>query len=596
MMDVMNMHPSHNSQEKRNTAQNKLPNWLAIAIVVLVLASILFRLLLTETAGFIMDELVDVNLAYQVGNGLKIYQDVLWERTPLMTYILSWVISDAESSLAAVLAARKVMWLASGILFFLVYMGGRRICGGLSALAAPLMLLSFSTFLDRAIRVRADLISTLLATPALLLLMAPRLGPLSQACAGLCLGLAFITTQKAAYFVLAFALGLICRVLFETRFGLVSLKRILGYGFVSALCFFVPVLVLGFFMSQSGRLHVFLEQCFFGATDMGLVNQTYSSTRLFVGQTVSRNPLFWGLGIAGMAILISEAIKEWRKQQPIANSASAAGLALGTWTFAMLVAISFHTVKFPYLFLNVSVCLALCAALPLARSLEAASGRPWDWTHWSLAIGAFFCLVFAPYTHHARNMRSAHFHRVAAVMARVDLITTPQDHVLDGIGIATIRRKATPYSFTARWYNDRQAGADYPVLGYLKQKKPVVAIMNYRLDRLEPAERAFIDKYYIQDWANIHVLGANAQHPGGEPGRHRIHILASHPYAVLARDRSKLRLDGKVPKGIEVLSAGEHELVIEGEPQDVTIKYLPSVKIAPPRPVPAGNLFPGYDQ
>ena len=90
------------------------------------------------------------------------------------------------------------------------------------------------------------------------------------------------------------------------------------------------------------------------------------------------------------------------------------------------------------------------------------------------------------------------------------------------------------------------------------------------------------------------MVGKIVSHKGPEPTREKIDLLSSAKYAILAKDRKKIRLDGKIPSPFELLVAGNHEIEIVGENQRVELKYYPAVANLPPPPQNKINLFPTY--
>ena len=162
---------------------------------------------------------------------------------------------------------------------------------------------------------------------------------------------------------------------------------------------------------------------------------------------------------------------------------------------------------------------------------------------------------------------------------------------------AAKRLKKCPFlldHYTARWFDERRAGANYDIIGPLKKTEPKILIWNYRMNRLRDSEKAFLNAHFIQDWANIYVVGADILHKGPETTRKRINLLSTAKYAVLARNREKIHIDGKIAKPVELLTAGDHEVVIAGESQKIQLKYFPAVIIHSPPQRNIFQLFPSY--
>jgi hypothetical protein len=587
-----------NSISDKQNNNPKYHQWIVFGIICLCLISLHSRWIMTERLPFLMDELVDTQIAYQVGKGSKIYSELEWKRTPLMTYFISTITKSKKNSFSAAILARKLMWFGTVIIFFLTYFIARKVQGSLIAILALLLLFGFTTFLDRSIRIRADLVSTLFSLPALLVLVCHGLHPLFLGLAGFFLGLAVLTTQKAVYFVVAFGVALVGKQIILFGLNVQSMRKIGMNSLIATAGFALPIISFLALILFSGRMEQFLAQCFFHAAKAGLISDTYSYTTGYLWQTVLRNPTVWCLGLAGIFILLFEGIKnkgnpslEEKKTETIGP-----GIALSLWTLSMLVLILQHTVKFPYLYLNIAPSLAICASLPLGRIIFfiITQKRRLNWTHIVSAVLGLFLLLILPFFHHKKNLNIDLIKAQSAIMNRVDSITSQEDAVFDGIGIAVTRKKATPYSMTKRWSDERKAGANYNIIKSLKKTQPKVLIWNYRMKHLRKDERVFIDSHFVLDWANVYVVGTTIFQDGPNPTKKTINLLSSSEYAILATDRQKIRIDGNIPGPVEFLTAGDHEVVIDGEGQKLQLKYFPAVKILPPPPQKRFNLFPSY--
>jgi hypothetical protein len=582
----------------KHNINSKYYKWIFFGIICLGLISLYSRWIMTERLPFIMDELVDTQIGYQVGKGFKIYSELEWERTPLMTFLISAITKSAKNSVSTVILARKLMWFGTAIIFLFTYLIARKVHGSFIAIIAILMLLGFTTFLDRSIRVRADLFSTLFSLPGLWVVVCHSLHILFFGVAGFFLGLAVLTTQKALYFVVAFAVALVGKQIILSGLDALSMKKIGLNSLIATAGFAVPILSFLLWIHFSGRMEQFLDQSFFHAAKIGFVADTYRDTWRFFWQTVSRNSVIWCLGLVGIFILLFEGIQNKGNSSLEKNKDEilGPGIALSLWTLSMLVLILQHTVKFPYLYLNIAPSLAICASLPLGRIifLIIKSKRQLNWTHIVSALSGVFLLLVLPLLHHKKNLKVDLIQVQSAIMDRVDSLTEPVDAVFDGIGLAVTRRKATPYSITARWKDERKAGAKYEIIESLNKSRPKVLIWNYRMNRLRKDERAFLYTHFVLDWANVYVVGTTIFHKGTTITRKTINLLSSSEYAILARDRQRVRLDGKIPGPVAFLKAGNHEVTIEGESQKLQLKYFPAVKIPPPAPQKQFRLFPSY--
>jgi len=575
-------------------------------ITILCVLSLEVRWYLCRQLPFIMDELVDTQLAIQVSRGAVMYLDRPYERMPLMTLILARLHDPADGSFDSVLAARTFFWVVMLWISLGTAWVGRRFGGWTSALVASGLLLGFSSFLERAVRVRADALSTAAALPALIVLTASRLRLPALFAAGLGLGLAWITTQKAVYFVGAFAFALLARHFREE--GWRRTRLLVGRIATAVAGFALPCTGIVLWASNRGALRPFLEQTLQQGAYVGLSASTYSFTWGFVRQTLERNPGFWLLGLMGAVWLLVVSLR--RRPQSVDSSADPVAearelteggvgpaVALGTWTVIMVVAILQHTTKFPYVFLNLSPALAACGAVAVHRLLPAVWGTGIPRWRTALAMTAGTgLLVVLPVAHHVRALGHELIWRQKLLMDRIDALTEPEDAVFDGIGIAVTRRKATPYSMTARWHQERRRGADYPVIEHLRRSRPKIAVRNYRLRSLAAHEKEFIGSHFVHDWANLGVVGAVAVHAGPEPTETEIDLLASARYVVEADDLERISVDDRPVQPVVDLEAGTHRVRIEGPARRVVFRFAPSVEIPPPTPLPPFPLFPSYSQ
>jgi lipoprotein signal peptidase len=548
-----------------------------------------------------MDELVDIQIAHQLSEGSDLYKDYKWIRTPLLNYAIALTVGTGRNSFETAVSARKLMWIATVIIFVLTYLIARQVHHKTIALLAFILLCSFTTFLDRSIRVRADVLSTLLSMPALWIVVCPTFPPTLMLLAGFFLGLAVLATQKAIYFVLAFGVALIGREFSLHGFSRQSLTNLTQKILLSFSGFLVPIVLFVIWLHQTNQLAPFIDNGFFHAVEAGLANQTYKeSTKIFLKLTLLRNLALWYLGLFGIVLHFKLGIRNQKKNQiePGKMNGYSSYIALSLWMMTLLILIVQHNAKFPYVFINIAPSIAICASLPLYHILLFLFKEQKGFLYYRnliLTMVILLCIFIPPAYRHFTNLRNDPLMAVQqAIMNRVDSITQKNDAVFDGIGIAVTRKKATPYSITARWYNERRSGNDYNIVNKLKETMPKVMIWNYRMRRLTKEEKEFVLDNFISDWANVFIVGKKIRHEG--PGRTKktVNLLSSAEYVVFAEYRHKIRIDGHIPDSVIFLSAGDHEVIVDGQNQDIRLIYLPAVKkpLAPEKPF---SLFPSYE-
>lgn len=565
--------------------------WALLITALLIILSLETRWFLTTQLPFLMDELVDTQLAVDVDRGADLYVDRPWERMPLMTWILAGLHDADSSSFEAVIAGRRLMWIVTAVTLLGTWFVARRICSPLASAGVILLLVGFSNFLERSIRVRADSLSTMWSLGALYAVTAPRLRARELMLAGASLGLAFATTQKAAYFIVAFVFSLGFRRWAEGFRGRNWVRRVAIDGALSSFALTIPLGGLIAFMGLQYSLGPFLQQTLVYGAEVGLSAETYAGTWKFLVSTILRNPGFWCLGFVGAIVTVWKALDRPRNGSPTVPEGAA-----GAWTIVLFLLILQHTTKFPYVFLNLAPGLAVCGGITLAAATRWAvlPIRRIDWRHLIWSTGFFVLLLLLPAIFYFRAFAGDLLWWQKAIMDRVDEITQPEDAVLDGIGMATTRRKAATYSLTARWFDERRAGRYGDFLEQVVESEPPVMILNYRLKGLPPAESAFLKRRYVPDWSNVWVAGATIHHPGGHRTKEMVDLIATGDYAILAEHPAGVRVDGVSVESVERLGAGEHEVAIEGREQTVILKYAGAVRYPPPPSQPVISLFPSY--
>jgi hypothetical protein len=151
------------------------------------------------------DELEAIHTAWKVLHGERIYVDFFQHHHPALYYVLAAVIAACGETAAAILACRLVsLFCLAGILGF-TFAIGRRLSGTLTGTWAVLLLLPINFFSERGIDVRPDVPQTLFGMAAIWLAlgMIRRRSVARGVLGGICLGIAFLFTQKAVFTIAA---------------------------------------------------------------------------------------------------------------------------------------------------------------------------------------------------------------------------------------------------------------------------------------------------------------------------------------------------------------------------------------------------------
>ena len=568
-------------------------------LIGLCLISLVARFYMTEKLPFVMDELVDTQIACQLEKGSDLYKDYVWVRTPLLNYLIASTVGNGNNSFYTAVSARKVMWLLSLIIFILTFSISRQLHNLPIAITSVAFLASYTTFLDRSIRIRADLLSTLLSLPALWVLLSKKPSNYLFGLAGMFLGIATLSTQKAIYFVIAFGIALLGREL--TLYGLNKrfLSEFLKKTILSSLGFFIPIIIFIIWLNVTDQFHQFVYDGIKHAGNAGLFNNTYKeATKVYLKQTIIRNPGIWFFSIVGMILYVLNGIRKNDQNINIVEyDKKHSYIALSLWMLSLMILVFNHKVKFPYVFLNLSPSLAICAAFCFVYFMTNIGGVKLKNTslfYYAVLFLSSLVVIIPAINRHYENLKdNALIVAQRAIMHRVDDLTALDDYVFDGIGMAVTRRKATPYSMTARWFNERKRRLEYDIIKWLKTNKPIVMILNYRIKYLDLNEKTFISDNYLRDWANVFVVGKRISHMGDDITQKNIDVLAPAVYAIIADYRENVLIDGKTPESTMILNAGSHEVIIRGAKQEIIIKLNSAVKNPLPFQKPF-RLYPSY--
>jgi len=274
---------------------------LATALAAFVLWGL--RLPLVTVLPFNLDECCEVAQAGRVARGEVPYSSE-WvnPKTPLLHLYLAPLFGLSSAGGDVVLYARLAMVPWALVMVVAVALCARRLWGPRAAALAALSLCSCSTFIDRSLRVRTDMVAAALWALALVWLIVPGEGRSAQegrrrivevAGAGLVLGAAFLVTQKAAYFVLAGGLVLLLTrssrdlVVFAGAAGAVTLGVLGGLSLYGG---------LGFRPFQSVFLH---------AATVGM--RGFYRTSHWAVMALEESPFFWGGAVVGLAAMVVHA-------------------------------------------------------------------------------------------------------------------------------------------------------------------------------------------------------------------------------------------------------------------------------------------------
>ncbi|MCP5403108.1 MAG: hypothetical protein H6917_12075 [Novosphingobium sp.] len=354
------------------------------------------------------------------------------------------------------------------------------------SLLIVLVLLSFSTFMERIFRTISEPLAVFFAVGALLTVLRGNLDrrtPLFLA--GVLAGLSFLATQKAVYFDVALGIALLGDAILARR-PLQGIRR--GVWLVAG--WMVPAVAYCLLFGGTNPLPV-IENLFLAPLDMATRGgaEVYGGLRHYVWQTLSRNVVLYVACFAGVAVAMAR----------IAILARPARLAL-IFTVVTTGLVFAHSEPWPYVFIMALPFLALWSLKAFDLLPSAGPSRRLA----LIALAASVVLSFATNLHYLRFDNRAQLD----LTARADAILRSGDGYFDGIGMLPNRRESTPL-----WLDRRrilftlEQGKESEAYRALRDSPPRVILWSYRLDAIQPVIDPLLQHRYVTVSPNIRMVG-----------------------------------------------------------------------------------------
>jgi hypothetical protein len=404
-------------------------------------------------------------------------------KTVLYAYVYDVARLVTHGSNSLMRAARLETLLAVMVMLALLWVACRALTMTTNeVLFAFCVLFSVSDFMEHVFTIRADSIELLAIVAAFAVLCRGNvLSHRRQFVAGILLGLAFLTTQKAAYACFAAGVAIVVAVFLTARVRDVVMA---GAACLSGFALALAVYVIAF-----GGPHVFTAMIG-PAAEFGLHGgRAYPTIRTFVWRTLSRNAVAYLLCAIGMIVAASR----WRTSSPQRRLALVFSAIFAGLLFA-------HTQPWPYIFAAAAVFLAIWAG----DTLRALGDRRDQFGVLAIAILA---LSFV------RNVqRLAYDNRdQIAVAAGAERLLGPSDRYQDGTAMVTTRRLAGDEWWDAinvAAFKDEIARHDYHRLYGIVREQPKLWIVNYRTEALAHELKPIINHSYVRIDPNILLTGS----------------------------------------------------------------------------------------
>ena len=355
------------------------------------------------------------------------------------------------------------------------------------AVALSVVLLVFmSTFLDYAFEIRLDMLTGWLGAGALLLLLARRPG-----WAGGVAGLAFLVSQKAAFYLTAGAAALaVCALLPGRTAG----RWLPVVRFVAGAVVVIGVYLAGWIAVAGMDRVLFIT---FPAAAEIAGRSVYDGIRLRWVRTAIRNPVFYGLALIGLAHF---AVRSWRSMA--GRSAQSPediyrGTILSVFCATVLGQMAVYPQSWSYFFLLVIPALTIMIAAFMSERLPTSAG--------TLGLSAPTLLAFI-----VGGVLYPSIYVIAGIHG-----DRPAQRAAYEAGIHALREGGSYWAGSNVYANQAQPsglewldlynlerlhslprGEKVALIQSLSAAPPAVIIDNYRLKALPYEFRAFIDDNY----------------------------------------------------------------------------------------------------
>jgi hypothetical protein len=440
------------------------------------------------------------------------YRDYAPYKTVLGLYLLLPPVLAFESVWAAMLAAKLEIACLTTFVLWAVALRLRHCLAPTAILASLLLLCTQSTFLERASELRVDMLAALMGLVSLAAFLERRSLVAGATAAG-----AVLMTQKGAYFVLSLAgASLFQLVHCRSRRHVREILATAAAGTGVVLSYVAFWCVVG---DPSNVWHGMVV----GPKSIAF-DPLYRSLDTFWTQTLLRNPIFYGIGVAGLLLFIPR----WQSRE------DAVSVRLWTYSLILLVLCAWHKQPWPYFFvLLIPTAWVLGAAVLDTRS----RGPRW----WTTALGILViggaCLSLAQRMPVVLQRSSAD---QRAIISAASTFLQAGETYLDGSQLVWRR----PHVAQLVWLDMPRLAelrrVPDPALKELQTDPPRLVIDNYRIRNLPPSLLEELHRSFLPVGGNLLTYA-----PPLPPGESLQHFAYGGLYLVRAPGGGRISLDGR---------------------------------------------------
>lgn len=506
------------------------------------------------------------------------FRDVRPGKTLLGYYVIALAKQLSNDPWDALVAVRRVLVVYNVAMIAIVAVGLRRVYSGASVLAATLLLVLMSTFLERSHDIRMDVMSTWLTAGSLVLLLHRR-----AVWAGVVATLGVLTSQKAVYggFAGGAALVVAFVLLRDQRRELA--RMIVAYG-VTCLTIGGAYLAIAAALGGAGAA---LESTVTGHTTIAFANLYPELDRYWL-LSAQRNPLFWLLPVLALLRLGFDQVAPAHADRRTYRYVFAFGFLLVYLPLAL-----WH--RQPWLYYIAMVApLMLMPIVALFERERMELFRGWLPLHRNIAIAIFVMLgIVVPGTRLATNLRDANSYQAESIRIAAHLLR-PGETYLAGINIIAGHEQA---SADLAWLDNHHLAriaalpddarqkiiddvAASPMRIYLKTKKTGAHMPSW--------------PYMLANYEHLtHVIYCWS--PSVSIGEHTIDTKFAGRYEIVAAPGANVSIDGRaVSPGDRVELTGKQHTVKTDTPLRLRLNPDIPADLLPHGRQPSRDFFHQY--
>jgi hypothetical protein len=463
------------------------------------------------------------------------YRDYAPYKTVLGLYLLLPPVLAFESVWAAMLAAKLEIACLTTFVLWAVAQRLRRCLAPTAILASLLLLCTQSTFLERASELRVDMLAALMGLISLTAFLERRSLLAGATAAG-----AVLMTQKGAYFVLSLAGASLFQLVYcRSRQHVREILATAAAGTGVVLSYVAFWCVVGDPSNVWQGMVVGPKSIAF--------DPLYRSLDTFWMQTLLRNPVFYGVGWAGLVLLIPR----WN------NRDDTVGGRLWAYSLILVVLCAWHKQPWPYFFVLLIPTAWVVSAVVLDERLR---GPRW----WTAALGVFVaggaCVSLAQRMPVVLQ-RSSTDQR--AIISAASAFLQPGETYLDGSQLVWRRPHITQLVWLDMPRLAELRRAPDAALREIQTDPPRLLIDNYRLRNLPPKLLDELHGSFLPVGGNLFTYA-----PPLPVGASSQHFAYGGLYLVRAPGGGRVSLDGRpwLGHGDTIrLDSGMHRMDLVGD-------------------------------